>query len=322
MSKERLETVDTLSYTAASPLYAMSLATNASQHFRAVVGTFIEDQNNRIEVVEEIDSQLKVAGTMDHIYPATKLMWAPDSVRPDLFASSSDCLRLWSYDAGIAQRAKLTNSRLNEYSAPLTSFDWNEIDPNVVGTSSIDTTCTIWNIETEVVTTQLIAHDKEVYDIAFGQSPYIFASVGADGSVRQFDLRSMDHSTVLFEHSDVIPLLRLAWNKQDHNYLATITMDSSVLFVLDVRAPSGPVAKLEGHSSCINAIAWAPHSSFHLCSAGDDNQALIWNLQTLASPTPILAYSAEAEINSLQWSRTHPEWVSIVHSRTLQLLKV
>lgn len=35
---------------------------------------------------------------------------------------------------------------------------------------------------------QLIAHDKEVYDIAWG-GVGVFASVSADGSVRVFDLR-------------------------------------------------------------------------------------------------------------------------------------
>lgn len=35
---------------------------------------------------------------------------------------------------------------------------------------------------------QLIAHDKEVYDIAWGGIG-VFASVSADGSVRVFDLR-------------------------------------------------------------------------------------------------------------------------------------
>jgi len=39
-----------------------------------------------------------------------------------------------------------------------------------------------------VVDTQLIAHDKEVYDIAWGGAG-VFASVSADGSVRVFDLR-------------------------------------------------------------------------------------------------------------------------------------
>ncbi|KAM0063952.1 putative transcription factor WD40-like family [Helianthus debilis subsp. tardiflorus] len=61
-------------------------------------------------------------------------------------------------------------------------------EPRHIGTSSIDTTCTIWDIEREMVDTQLIAHDKEVYDIAWG-GVGVFASVSADGSVRVFDLR-------------------------------------------------------------------------------------------------------------------------------------
>jgi DDB1- and CUL4-associated factor 7 len=33
-----------------------------------------------------------------------------------------------------------------EYCAPLTSFDWNEADPSMIGVCSIDTTCTIWDL--------------------------------------------------------------------------------------------------------------------------------------------------------------------------------
>lgn len=88
----------------------------------------------------------------------------------------------------------------SEFCAPLTSFDWNETDPNILGASSIDTTCTIWGLETGQIVgkvsgsvkTQLIAHDKEVHDIAFtraGGGRDLFASVGSDGSVRMFDLR-------------------------------------------------------------------------------------------------------------------------------------
>lgn len=39
--------------------------------------------------------------------------------------------------------------------------------------------------------TQLIAHDKEVYDIAFACGKDIFGTVGADGSLRLFDLRRL-----------------------------------------------------------------------------------------------------------------------------------
>ena len=80
----------------------------------------------------------------------------------------------------------------------MTSFDWNSAQPEIIGTSSIDTTCTIWDIEKEAVTTQLIAHDKAVYDICFSNR-YIFASSGEDGSVRHFDLRDLEHSTIIYE---------------------------------------------------------------------------------------------------------------------------
>ena len=39
----------------------------------------------------------------------------------------------------------------SDFCAPLTSFDWNEVDPNLLGTSSIDTTCTIWGLEVRYV---------------------------------------------------------------------------------------------------------------------------------------------------------------------------
>lgn len=41
-------------------------------------------------------------------------------------------------------------NRNDEYCAPLTSFDWNEVDIKRLGTSSIDTTCTIWDVEVRV----------------------------------------------------------------------------------------------------------------------------------------------------------------------------
>ena len=40
-----------------------------------------------------------------------------------------------------------TQNKNSDFCAPLTSFDWNEVDPNLLGTSSIDTTCTIWGLE-------------------------------------------------------------------------------------------------------------------------------------------------------------------------------
>eukprot|EP00168_Porphyra_purpurea_P020105 TRINITY_DN8314_c0_g1_i1.p3 TRINITY_DN8314_c0_g1~~TRINITY_DN8314_c0_g1_i1.p3 ORF type:complete len:133 (-),score=55.96 TRINITY_DN8314_c0_g1_i1:27-425(-) len=100
----------------------------------------------------------------------------------------------------------LTSNTASEYCAPLTAFDWNEVDVSLIGTSSIDTTCTVWDVTTQQSVTQLIAHDAEVYDFAFAvRSTNVFASVGADGSVRLFDLRSLEHSTIVYEAPDGRP---------------------------------------------------------------------------------------------------------------------
>lgn len=80
-------------------------------------------------------------------------------------------------------------TKANDYCAPITSFDWNDTDVNLLGSCSIDTTCTMWDLQTQQVRTQLIAHDREVYDMSFTAGVDNFASVGADGSVRLFDLR-------------------------------------------------------------------------------------------------------------------------------------
>lgn len=101
----------------------------------------------------------------------------------------------------------LDNNRSSNYCAPLTAADWNEVEPSLIATASIDTTCTIWEIEVSPqmmnigikywlqtgkavterkptqgkVRTQLIAHDKEVFDISFSKlngGKDIFGSVG------------------------------------------------------------------------------------------------------------------------------------------------
>ena len=56
-------------------------------------------------------------------------------------------------------------------------------------------------------------------------------------------LRDKEHSTIIYESPQPnTPLLRLGWNKQDPRYMATISMDSSRVVVLDIRC----VARLSG----------------------------------------------------------------------------
>lgn len=381
-------------YTYEAPwhIYAMNWSVRRDKKYRLAIASLLEQVPNRVEVVQldEASGDIAPVLSFDHQYPPTKTMFIPDphALRPDLLATSADHLRIWRIASpddddgapanassgsvrcnGTAQpppqpavelRCELNGNRNSDYCGPLTSFDWNDADPRRIGTSSIDTTCTIWDVEREAVDTQLIAHDKEVYDIAWGGAG-VFASVSADGSVRVFDLRDKEHSTIIYESGSgggsggsnsgagdggapsPTPLVRLGWNKQDPRYMATIIMDSPKVVVLDIRYPTLPVVELHRHHAPVNAIAWAPHSSCHICTAGDDSQALIWDLSSMgtgsnggsngngnAAPAaateggldPILAYTAGAEIEQLQWSATQPDWVAIAFANKLQILRV
>ena len=199
----------------------------SDKRFRLAVGSFVEEYSNKVEIITLDDENGAFPAQPDfsftHPYPCTKIMFIPDKecTKEDLIATTGDYLRIWNIrEDGVQLSSLLNNNKNSEFCAPLTSFDWNETNLQRIGTSSLDTTCTIWDIEKEVVDTQLIAHDKEVYDIAWG-GPEVFASVSADGSVRVFDLRDKDHSTIIYESpTPDTPLLRLGWNKQNPRYMA------------------------------------------------------------------------------------------------------
>ncbi|CAN7070531.1 unnamed protein product [Brassica oleracea var. botrytis] len=85
---------------------------------------------------------------------------------------------------------------------PATSSAYGE-SPTIAPASSSSRASTATRKASYAVDTQLIAHDKEVLDIAWG-GVGVFASVSADGSVRVFYLRDKEHSTIIYESSVLI----------------------------------------------------------------------------------------------------------------------
>lgn len=205
---------------------------------KLAIGSYLEDGHNFIQILDthisptpmdayqpgtsKYNLDFTKVAEATHTYPVTRLLWEPPSSQKqstDLLATSGDHLRLWSLpsdtptsavsstigrrDAATAKLtplALLSNSKTPDHTAPLTSLDWNTVSPSLIITSSIDTTCTIWDIPSLTAKTQLIAHDKEVYDVRFcANSMDVFVSCGQDGSVRMFDLRSLEHSTIIYE---------------------------------------------------------------------------------------------------------------------------
>jgi WD40 repeat protein len=55
----------------------------------------------------------------------------------------------------------------------------------------------------------------------------IFVSVGADGSLRAFDLRTLEHSTILYESAADTPLARISFSNREQ-YVPFLLLFSSL----------------------------------------------------------------------------------------------
>eukprot|EP00928_Gymnodinium_smaydae_P022523 TRINITY_DN1888_c0_g1_i1.p1 TRINITY_DN1888_c0_g1~~TRINITY_DN1888_c0_g1_i1.p1 ORF type:complete len:357 (-),score=60.32 TRINITY_DN1888_c0_g1_i1:345-1415(-) len=337
--------------------YSLAWASRSDPRFRIAVGSSVEGDANRIHVIElrEETKRLELVAEIEHTFPPTKLMWKPDDGESkrssaDLLAGSCTTLNLWKLEDGqVKNVAKLANTRGpnqggSGHLPPITSFDWSVANEHKIGISSVDTTCTIWNIERQKIETQLIAHDKAVYDIAFTQIDNLFTSVGADGSVRLFDQRNLDHSTIIYETSPATPLLRVAWNKLNTNYVATIAMDSPGVIIFDLRRPSVALRELAYNDSCVNHIAWAPHSRDHLLCGTNSGSALIWDVKDAqpdrqnhdpaaaaaaaaarggrTAAAGLVAYECEHEIYQVQWPGAQPDMVALGMPKQVAIIDV
>lgn len=311
--------------------FRIALGTFVEDYRNRITIIGLPDETSLLENPSSGNTDFVVLAEAMHGYPPTRLQWEPASAvgqswpiktsGAELLATTGDALRVWEFltesDGGVgpgsqanyvgrqgsaglggklSQKIALSSSKNpNPTTPPLTSFAWNTISPSLIVTSSIDTTCTVWDISSSTAVTQLIAHDREVYDVAWvPHSTDAFVSVGADGSLRAFDLRSLEHSTILYETPSPTPvktedgapraaggtssLLRVAFNPLDANYLATFHMDSSNVQVLDMRNPGQPVVELKGHRGAVNAIGWGAAEGSMLATAGDDCQVLVWDL--------------------------------------------
>lgn len=169
------------SYTYEAPWTLYSLACSArpgpQYQYRFAVGSFIEEYSNKVKVIQ-LDpekGEFVECLSLDHPYPTTKIMFAPEELAShrDIMITTGDYLRIWNImdNKEARQEAIMTNvsfgtavgvdmhlwlglvrfvavkqNRYAEYCSPLTSFDWNTADANIVGVCSIDTTCTIWDV--------------------------------------------------------------------------------------------------------------------------------------------------------------------------------
>ena len=81
----------------------------------------------------------------------------------------------------------------------------------------------------------VITHDKEVFDISFSAEGNYFVTVGADQSARQFDIRDLTQSNIIYEASE--PIVKVEFNNKNPYVLALSTIFDSKIKIFDLRQP-------------------------------------------------------------------------------------
>ncbi len=218
-------------------------------------------------------------------FPVSSIMFSPHEQNKNLLVSTSDILRLYSYDNEKLSLKVAFKKRRKDYCGPLTACDWSKVNNSIIGICSVDTTCAIWDLNKLEVKYMVIAHDKEVYDISLGPDEFTFMSTGADGSVRLFDSRTVNSSTIIFETRDESPMTRVKWNLVNPNFILTVIVDKNEVFILDQRKLGLPYAILKVHTNVVNNAIWAPQSNTNLISVSDDKSALIWDIYCCSEKT-------------------------------------
>ena len=295
---------------------------------RLAISSLEKRLDNKIEILELLDksndNDLKKVFELKIGYPCTKLLWSPNKTKNSLLAFASDCIQIYDYSEekqNLLYRTKLNNIK-SKYNGPLTSFDWNTANDALLGTASVDTTCTIWDLNKLSIKTQLIAHDKEVFDIQFGKEENVFISGGADGSVRFFDLRNLDHSTIIYETKGNSAINKLAWNLQTSNLIAALSLDKNVIYIFDSRMNANvSLDELNLHKEPVTGFVWAPDNPSQLCSVSEDCNVIISNANTEPSQNNNVSYTAPFPINNVDWCKSFPEWIGITFGDSVQLLR-
>ena len=266
------------------PMYSLSV-----KREKIIVGTYMKQSNDNCVYYE--------GRKFFHRLPPSKIGWSHRLDDTTLFASTTTSLRVWKTTEEKPLLKLQTSSKAASSTpgvpSPLTSFDWNPVQNHKIATSALDTTISIWDTEKGKMDTQLIAHDKGVFDVAYGDA-YQFASVSEDGSLRLFDSRDLDHSTIIYEGPS--PMLRVYWNTtRAPNFLATIGLESKEINYFDLRK-SGFIAGTLQCPSFPNALSW----SGNLLAAGlSDGSSIVFDL--LSGTTQMLDLRHNEPVSNISW---------------------
>ena len=264
----------------------------------------------------------KLIDKIESKFPVSSLLFSPFEKSSDLFITTSDKLKLYSYkESKITPKETFITPK--KECGPLTSSDWCMSNEAIVGVSSLDSTCSLFDLNASKLRNIFVACEREVYDLSFGQNENLIMTACADGTIRNFDMRTVEYS-IVNETDEDIPMVRVKWNRISPDFVLCIGLDKNKINIYDLRNQSNPYAILKSHTNVVNDAVWAPNSNTNLLSVSDDKKAFIWDIYTGSGQQVenVMKYETSEEIESCFWGERTENWVGITHGRSVEVLRV
>lgn len=349
-------------YSSQLPLYSLACdeKRDINNGYDIAVGTFVTEYANKIELIRfepHVEGFIQRT-TLTHPYPCTKLLFAPcennkSMVSGSLLASSGEFIRVWhipEFEESFKETKEpslVTVLKANNGSSPFTSMTWDRINPNIILGTSVDGSYSFYDIKNQSIVskcrvpsgnyqseTKVIAND-----VSYSQSNTNIGVLGcSDGYAHIFDKRTSKCCYSFRPFSAAESLLRVECNPMRENHIACIgdginSGAETEISIVELRKGSqsqndqsinAQFSRLRRHKGRLNAISWAPHKNSFLCSASDDESALIWSIGEYqpVNEKPLLAYSAGKPTNNITWPKVDPQRIALTFGNQFQLLNV
>ena len=126
----------------------------------------IETNSNKNNINLSENDSIKLKSQVKCNFPVSSILFSPHEENKNLLISTSDLLSVYSYEEEQLNLIVAFERKTKNYCGPLTSCDWSRANNAIIGVSSVDHTCSIWDLNKREEKYMIIAHDKEVYDIS------------------------------------------------------------------------------------------------------------------------------------------------------------
>lgn len=226
-----------------------------------------------------------------------------DGLVPDVVLGDRQATKDWEKQAkkkGTGKKKKrelaVRPASSQYHTDAVLSISWNPFVPNLLVTSSADTTIKLWDLDAKPAAhggleaiRDFRIHSDKVQSVAWNTSATapgaadtsstdrsLLASGGYDGFVKIWDVRSPADTTRSIRVDGEVEKIR--WHPWKANHLL-VALDSGIVQEYDVSTTKPTLVwTLSAHESACTSVDYSPHIPGCLLTAGLDRSLKVWNI--------------------------------------------